>query len=80
MFVYPQHFSLDDHLAGVLELTRVTQGEVRVHPIVDGIGATYADLGELRTMLARRGVITQIRSTPGSWIMGGNRTLVCRRS
>jgi len=38
LFVYTQDLSFDDHLAALLELTRVTHEEVRVHPLLDPTG------------------------------------------
>ncbi len=80
LFIYHQHLSFGDHLAGLLELARVTRGEVRVHPIMDAAGTAYPRLDELRAALAKHGVATEIRRTAGSWIAGGDRALVCHRS
>jgi len=44
LFVYPELLDTGDHLAALLELSRVTRGEVRVYPLHDTVGAPYAAL------------------------------------
>jgi hypothetical protein len=80
LFCYPEYLGYAEHLAGLLELMRVTAGEVRVYPLIDTAAATYPRLAELRTDLAARGVETEIRSANCSWQTGGDRFLACRRS
>lgn len=82
LFVYPELLDLDDHLAALLELSRVTRGEVRVYPLHDTVGHPYARLPELRDALRDRGIHTAIRSTGCSYAPqpGSDRMLVCRGS
>jgi hypothetical protein len=35
LFVYPDQLDVDGHLAAVAELVRVTDGEVRIYPLID---------------------------------------------
>jgi hypothetical protein len=79
LFCYPEYLSFADHLAGLLELTRVTAGEVRVFPLVDTTATVYPLLSDLRTELAERGVHTAIRPANCSWHTGGDQFLACRR-
>jgi hypothetical protein len=77
LFVKHEFLNYDDHLAALVELTRVTRGEVRVHPIVDTTGAIYPRLEELRAALLRHNVATDVLYIERSWIVGANQTLVC---
>jgi hypothetical protein len=80
LFSYPDLLDLDAHRDALLELARVTRGEVRVFPLHDTTGMPYPYLGPLRDGLAQCGVSTEIRSTGCSYTPrpGGNRMLVCR--
>jgi hypothetical protein len=82
LFVYPEVLGFDDHRDGLLELVRVTRGEVRIYPVHDTAGAPYPHLPELRAVLRASGVATELRSTGTSWSSrpGSDRMLVCRRS
>lgn len=77
MFSYPDFLSFDAHLACLLELVRVTSGEVRVFPLVDSVGVAYPRLAELRAALAEVGVPTRIRRAAGAYNKGGDEMLVC---
>jgi hypothetical protein len=69
LFVYPDQLDFDWHLASLLELVRVTSGEVRVYPVVD----------ELRAALERRDVHSELRTANCAWQPGGNQLLACWR-
>jgi hypothetical protein len=80
LFVYPELFGEAELLAALMELARVTRGEVRVYPVQSSSGEPYAQLPALRAALDARGVDTELRTagcaygtTPGSDLM-----LVCR--
>jgi hypothetical protein len=77
LFSYAELLSFDDHLAALLELGRVTGGEVRVFPLHDTAGVPYAQLPELRDRLSRCGVATSLRSTGCSYSVsvGGDQML-----
>lgn len=81
LFVYPDLLDLDDHRDALLELARVTRGEVRVFPLHDTTGEPYTRLADLRRALRERGVATEIRATDCSYAPqpGSDRMLVCRR-
>lgn len=80
LFVYPELLDTGDHLAALLELSRVTRGEVRVYPLHDTVGAPYAALPGLRAALHERGVATELRSTGCSYAPqpGSDLMLACR--
>jgi hypothetical protein len=80
LFCYPEYLSYADHLDGVLELARVTAGEVRVYPLVDTAAVAYPRLDELRADLAARGIDSEVRPAACAWHTGGDRLLACRRS
>jgi hypothetical protein len=75
LFCYPQYFNVNDHLAGLLELTRVTAGEVRVYPLVDTTATEYPHLDVVRAELAARGIHSEIRPANCAWLIGGDRML-----
>lgn len=80
LFAYPGLLDLDAHHAALLELVRVTRGEVRVFPLHDTTGAPYPLLDTLRRALDGCGVDTEIRSGRCSDTLrpDGDRMLVCR--
>jgi hypothetical protein len=67
-------------MAGLIELDRVTAGEVRVFPLVDSMGTVYPRLDDVRAALADRGIRTEIRAANGSWHPGGDQLLACWKS
>jgi hypothetical protein len=80
LFVYPDALDFEDHLLGLAELARVTDGEVRVYPVHDTAGATYPALDDLRAGLRAGGVESELRSTGCSYVSSAeDRMLVCRR-
>ncbi|WP_109505230.1 hypothetical protein [Nocardioides speluncae] len=79
LFSYPEYLSFDDHLAGILELVRVTAHEVRIFPLVDTAGAPHPRFDDLLAALAEHGVSTEIRPARASYVAGGDQLLVCWR-
>lgn len=77
LFVYPEHLSVDQHVAAVTELVRVTHGEVRIHPLVDATGTRYPHLDHVRTLLAQRGVHSALRPITKAWLINGRHMLRC---
>jgi hypothetical protein len=80
LFVYPDLLDVDAHRAAIVELARVTRGEVRVFPMHDTAGTPYPHLDRLRSRLHDSGVSTAIRTAACSYtpLPGGDRMLVCR--
>ena len=79
LFCYGEYLGYDEHLASVLELVRVTSGEVRIYPLIDTAGLPYPRLDELRAELAGHGITTSVRRTRSQYVLGTDRMLVCRR-
>lgn len=79
LFVYPEYFDFDSHVTALLELIRVTRAEVRVFPLVDTATRPYSRLDELRSVLAERGVDTEIRAARCAYSVGGDHLLACWR-
>ena len=64
LFSYPDHFDETAHLAGLRELARVADEEVRVYPLVDTAFRRYPAIDDLRArLLAEDGVRSEIRPT-----------------
>ncbi len=80
LFTYPEYVSYAEHVAFLLEMVRVTAGEVRVCPVADPAGVPYPRLGEMREELAGRGVATELRAARSAYSKGGDDILVCRRA
>lgn len=80
LFVYPELFDLDGHRDALLEMVRVTRGEVRVYPLHDSAGTPYPHLRRLRSELRDRGVGTGLRATGCSYAPdAGDDMLICWR-
>ncbi len=77
LFTYPEYVSYDQHVAFLLEMVRVTAGEVRVCPIADPAGVPYPRLAEVRAALATHGVSTELRQARSAYTKGGDDILVC---
>lgn len=80
LFTYPEYVTYAEHVAFLLEMVRVTAGEVRVCPVADPAGAPYPRLGEVREELAAHGVTTELRPARSAYSKGGDDILVCRRT
>jgi hypothetical protein len=79
LFTYPEYVNYDEHVAFLLEMVRVTAGEVRVCPVADPAGVPYPKLQQIRTELAGHGVATELRTAKSAYSKGGDDILVCRR-
>jgi hypothetical protein len=80
LFCYPEYLTFDDHLAGIVELVRVTAGEVRLFPLVDTASVPYPRLEDLRSTLREQGVHTEIREAACAFSVGGGEMLVAWRA
>jgi hypothetical protein len=78
LFVYPDFFDFDTHVRWLLELNRVTRGEVRVYPLVDSAARPYPQLADVRAVLAEHGVRTSLHRAACAFNVGGDELLVCR--
>jgi hypothetical protein len=80
LFVYPEYLDFDAHVASLLELVRVTDGEVRVFPLIDTTSTVYPRLADIRAALAEHGVASELRPARCMWQYGGDQLFVCRRA
>jgi SAM-dependent methyltransferase len=79
LFSYPDHFDRAAHVANLLELVRVSAGEVRVFPLVDSEGVVHPEVDAIRADVAARGVASELRRVPYEFQRGGHTMLVCRK-
>ena len=82
LFTYPDQLDVDGHRDALLELARVTRGEVRVFPLHDSAGVPSPHVDRLRADLRDAGVRTELRQAGCSYAPypGSDRMLVCRRA
>ena len=78
LFVYPDHFSYDDHLRCVREFLRVATDEVRIFPLVDTTTAPWPELDRLMGDLAADGARGEVRQVAYEFIRRGDQMLVLR--
>ncbi|WP_194819747.1 hypothetical protein [Nocardia sp. XZ_19_385] len=81
LFSYADDLDYDFHLRAILELMRVTTGELRIFPLV-AIGAStrYPDMDELLIQLRAHGIEGRITTVAYEFQAGGNQMLVCRHT
>ncbi len=80
LFTYPNFLSFESHVDSLLELVRVTRGEVRVYPLVDTANTVYPRLDQVRARLSERGVHTETRKADCTYNERGDELLACRRA
>lgn len=80
LFLYPEYLDFEAHVAALLELVRVTRGEVRVFPIVDTAAHRYSRLADIRSALADHGVDTEIRPANCAFTKGGDHLFAAWRA
>lgn len=77
LFTYTDRLDADFHLEALLEMHRVSRGEVRVFPLVGNTGTGTGELLEtLRAQIASRGIDNEIRTTDYEFQRGGNQILI----
>lgn len=79
LFSYADRLDLADHRAMLLELMRVTAGELRVFPLVAMGSVPYPDLDRLLDDLRGHGVVGKVTDVDYEFQAGGRQMLVCRR-
>jgi SAM-dependent methyltransferase len=80
LFIYATRFDFDWHLAACAELARVSNGEVRIHPVCGADGKPYAELGRLRRELLGLGVDSEVVPVDYEFFIGSSSMLVLRRT
>ena len=76
LFLYAQRFDFDWHVAACAELARVSNGEVRIHPVCGAGGKPYAELDRLRRRLEERGVTSAVVRVNYEFFAGSTTMLV----
>jgi len=80
LFIYSARFDFAWHLAACTELARVSNGEVRIHPLCGADGRPYPELGRLRRELALCGVASEVVSVDYEFFAGSSSMLVLSRN
>jgi hypothetical protein len=80
LFIYAERFDFEWHLQACRELVRVSDGEVRIHPICAADGRPYAKLPALRRELRAGGIDSEVSEVEYEFFAGANATLVLRRA
>ncbi len=76
LFIYAARFDFDWHLAACVELARVSNGEVRIHPVCGADGKPYAQLDRLRLELGGLGITSAVVRVNYEFFVGSNSMLV----
>ena len=77
LFTYAERFDFEFHLAALLELARISRGEVRVFPVLRHVdGRPYEHLDKVRALLRTAGVHSEQRRVEYEFQLGGDKMLV----
>lgn len=76
LFIYAARFDFDWHLDACAELARVSNGEVRIHPVCGADGRPYAEIEPLRRELAVRGISSAVVPVNYEFFAGSHSMLV----
>ncbi|MGE5300688.1 MAG: class I SAM-dependent methyltransferase [Acidobacteriota bacterium] len=79
LFLYGDMLDLDFHKASLMELIRVSSGEVRIFPLEGLDLRPYCHLDEILLFLDSEGVDTEIVKVPFEFQRGANRMMKLRR-
>ena len=81
LFTWADVLGLDWHLAAILDLARLTRGEVRMFPtVMQGRGDPVPFWGELMSALTDHGLVAEERQVPYRFQVTGDRMLVVSRT
>lgn len=76
LFIYASRFDFAWHLAACAELARVSNGEVRIHPVCGADGKPYAELDRLRDELGALGITSVVVRVNYEFFVGSSTMLV----
>ncbi len=79
LFLYGDMLDLEFHKASLMELMRVSSGEVRIFPVSQLDTKPYRHIGEIISFLDSRGVEAEISRVPFEFQRGANRMMRLRR-
>jgi hypothetical protein len=80
LFVYARMFDLAWHVSACRELVRVSEGEVRIHPVCGVDGRSYPELAALRAELAESGIASQVVAVNYEFFVGSGSMLVLKKT
>jgi len=78
LFLYAARFDFEWHVASCIELARVSNGEVRIHPVCGLNGLAYPQLDSLRRELSTRAVQSDLVAVDYEFFAGSTNMLVLR--
>lgn len=76
LFIYAAQFDFDWHVAACIELARVSNGEVRIHPVCGADGRPYPRLAALRRALEEQGIASDVITVNYEFFAGSHTTLI----
>ena len=76
LFIYAVRFDFAWHVTACAELARVSNGEVRIHPVCGPDGRPYAELDRLRSELGARGITSAVVRVNYEFFAGSSSMLV----
>jgi len=80
LFVYARMFNLAWHVAAWRELARVSEREVRIHPVCGANGRSYPELAALRAELAEGGIASEVVAVNYEFFVGTGSMLVLKKA
>jgi ubiquinone/menaquinone biosynthesis C-methylase UbiE len=75
LFTYANKFDFEFHKKSVLELYRISSGEVRIYPIQQRSSQIYAEFNRLLSMLKEYNIAYKILKVPFEFQKGSNKML-----
>lgn len=76
LFIYAARYDFAWHLTACAELARVSNGEVRIHPVCGPDGKPYAELDRLRSELGALGITSAVVRVNYEFFAGSSSMLV----
>ncbi len=76
LFIYAARFDFAWHVTACAELARVSNGEVRIHPLCGPDGKPYAELERLRSELGALGITSAVVRVKYEFFAGSSSMLV----
>ena len=76
LFIYAARFDFAWHVTACAELARVSNGEVRIHPVCGADGKPYAELDRLRAELGALGITSAVVRVNYEFFAGSSSMLV----
>ncbi|MDH5639440.1 MAG: class I SAM-dependent methyltransferase, partial [Nitrospinota bacterium] len=78
LFLFSHILDFDFHFKSILELTRVSSGQVRIYPVTGLDGVSYQFLDQLILQLENMGIESALYTTGFEFLKGANKALELR--